>query len=332
MVKLDVVEILKKHGLYTDEFRTRMDILQAVMNREWNHPILKKNFTRQQLEEMAGQPEIQQGGATVPDIATIKEQANAVAASPVAGEAATKAADIAQTALAEIPGASALKDKAADIQQKLSEKFADADPMRGLAKQVDYDPNDGTLTMLVKTFLNTLIDTMSSPAFPELLRAIFGAVFVLSYAEGLPIFGGMIKAALEIAAFILPTIGTSILSTATAIGGPIGHMVGLLVSGIFFILAAMIAFSRKQFTEAVVASANLIPFVGVLVANTIQKADTSAKKLIAAQKQVYNSFLDILGVVFQVQKPVRGGMRLSRRRKYTKKWRTQKRRRMSGRR
>ena len=332
MVKLDVVEILKKHGLYTDEFRTRMDILQAVMNREWNHPILKKNFTRQQLEEMAGQPEIQQGGATVPDIATIKEQANAVAASPVAGEAATKAADIAQTALAEIPGASALKDKAADIQQKLSEKFADADPMRGLAKQVDYDPNDGTLTMLVKTFLNTLIDTMSSPAFPELLRAIFGAVFVLSYAEGLPIFGGMIKAALEIAAFILPTIGTSILSTATSIGGPIGHMVGLLVSGIFFILAAMIAFSRKQFTEAVVASANLIPFVGVLVANTIQKADTSAKKLIAAQKQVYNSFLDILGVVFQVQKPVRGGMRLSRRRKYTKKWRTQKRRRMSGRR
>jgi hypothetical protein len=329
MVKLDVVEILKKHGLYTDEFRTRMDILQAVMNREWNHPILKKNFTRQQIEEMAGQPEVQQGGA---DIDAIKEQADAVTASPVAGEAAAKAAGIAQTALAEIPGAAALKDKAADIQQRLAEKFADADPVKGLAKQVDYDANDGTITMLVKTFLNTLIDTMSSPAFPELLRAIFGAAFVLSYAEGLPIFGGMIKAALEIAAFILPTIGTSILSTATSIGGPIGHMVGLLVSGIFFILAAMIAFSRKQFTEAVVASANLIPFVGILVANTIQKADTSAKKIIAAQKQVYNSFLDILGVVFSVKGPVRGGMRLSRRRKYTKKWRTQKRRRTSGRR
>ena len=328
MVKLDVVEILKKHGLYTDEFRTRMDILQAVMNREWDHPVLKKNFTRQQLEEMAGQPEYrpQQGGADA-----LADQAKAITATPLAGEAASKAAGIAESALAEIPGAGALKSKAEDIQQRLAAKFADADPVRGLAKQVDYDPNDGTLTMLVKTGLNTLIDTMSSPAFPELLRAIFGAVFVLSYAEGLPIFGGMIKAALEIAAFILPTIGTSILSTSTTLGGPIGHMIGLLISGIFFILAAMIAFSRKQFTEAVVASANLIPFVGILVSNTIQKADTSAKKIIAAQKQVYNSFLDILGVVFSVKGPVRGGMRLSRRRKYTKKWRTQKRRRMSGR-
>lgn len=325
MVKLDVVEILKKHGLYTEEFRTRMDILEAVMKRDWTNPVLKKNFTRQQLEEMAGQPEVQQGGA-IPDISALKEQANTIVATPQAGDAAARAAAITQDAIGSIPGADALKAKASDIQEKLAAKFADADPMRGLAKQVDYSPNDGTITMLVKTFLNTMIDLMSSPAFPEFLRAAFGVVFVMSYAEGLPIFGGMIKAALEIAAFILPTIGTSILSTATSIGGPIGHMVGLLVSSIFFILAAMLAFSRKQFTEAVVASANLIPFVGILVSNTIQKADTSAKKLMAAQKQVYNSFLDILGVVFTPGKPVRGGMRFSRRRRHTKKWRTQRRR------
>jgi hypothetical protein len=69
----------------------------------------------------------------------------------------------------------------------------------------------------------------------------------------------------------------------------------------------------------------MIPFVGVLASNTIQKADTTAKKLIAAQKQVFNSFLDILGVIFDVKK-VRGGIRFSRRRRHTKKWRTQKRR------
>jgi hypothetical protein len=323
MVKLDVVEILKKNGLYTDEFRTRMDILQAVMNRQWDHPVLKKNFTRQQLEQMAGQPEIQRGGV---DLQSVQDKAKTLTASPEAAEAATKALDIAGT----LPGADAFKSKAADIQSKLAAKFADADPVTGLAKQVDYDPNDGFLTMLVKMFINTIVDAASNPAFPEVLKAIFGVMFVLSYAQGLPIFGGMIKAALEITAFILPTIGTSILSTATAAGGPIGHMVGLLLSSVFFVLAAMIAFSRKQFTEAIVVSANMIPFVGVLISNTIQKADTTAKKLIAAQKQVFNSFLDILGVLFDVKK-VRGGIRFSRRRRHTKKWRTQKRR-MSGRR
>lgn len=318
MVKLDVVEILKKNGLYTDEFRTRMDILEAVMEKRWDDPIIKKNFTRDQIAQMSSQPEVPQAGGA--DLQLAQEKAKALAVSPEAAQAASKALDIAGT----FPGADMLKSKAADIQSKLAAKFEGADPVSGLAKQVDYDPNDGFLTMLVKSFLNTIVDATSNPAFPEIIKAIFGAMFVLSYAQGLPIFGGMIKAALEITAFILPTIGTSILSTATSVGGPIGHMVGLLLSSVFFILAAMIAFSRKQFTDAIVVSANLIPFVGILVSNTIQKADTTAKKLIAAQRQVFNSFLDILGVIFDVKK-VRGGMRFSRRRRHTKKWRTQRR-------
>lgn len=319
MVKLDVVEILKKHGLWTDEFRTRMDMIRAVMEKDWENPILKRNLTREQLAQMSGP---QKGGQVSVD--QLKEKANSLTVSPEAKEAASQASAIATQTLGGIPGADALKNKAADIQQKLAAKFADADPVKGLSKEIDYDPNDGFITSLFKMFLNNLVDMMSSPAWPEIVRALFGAMFVLSYAQGLPIFGGIIKAALEITAFILPTIGTSILSTTTAIGGPIGHMVGIVLSSVFFILAAMIAFSRKQFTDALVVSANMIPFVGVLVSNTIQKADTTAKKLVAAQKQVFNSFLDILAVVFDVKGRVRGGVRFSRRRRHTKKWRTRK--------
>jgi hypothetical protein len=94
---------------------------------------------------------------------------------------------------------------------------------------------------------------------------------------------------------------------------------------VFFVLSAMISFSRKQFTDAIVVSANLIPFVGMPISNALQRADIAATKIYGAQKQVYNSFIDLLGAVFNVKGRVRGGIRFSRRRKNTKKWRTMRR-------
>jgi hypothetical protein len=175
--------------------------------------------------------------------------------------------------------------------------------------------------MVIKMLLNGITDVMGSPAFPLYVRAVFGIMFMLSYLQGLPIFGGLIRAALEITTFIVTTAGTSILSLGN-MAGPVGHIIGLMFASVFFVLSAMISFSRKQFTDALVVSANLIPFVGMPISGALQRADIAAKKLYESQKQVYNSFIDLLAAVFQVKGRVRGGIRFSRRRKNTKKWRT----------
>jgi hypothetical protein len=107
--------------------------------------------------------------------------------------------------------------------------------------------------------------------------------------------------------------------------GPPGHIIGLIFASVFFVLSAMISFSRKQFTDAIVVSANLIPFIGMPISGALQRADIAGKKLYEAQKKVYDSFIDLLGAVFNIKGRVRGGIRFSRRRKNTKKWRTQRR-------
>lgn len=311
-----IVEILKESGLWTDEFRTRMDILKAIMDRDWENPILKENFTREQLEEMAGPPKVQTGGVSLAEMqAKVAAKTQALAQSQTARDAVGKAKYYAQNAFS----------KGKSLKDTLSSKLSTINPKRDLAKQLDPDSADGFLTMLVKWTIRMMSEAMASPSWPVIAKTLFAFVFVLSYAEGLPVFGGIIKASLEIVAFILPTIGNLIVSLGTVIGGPPGHILGLIVAAVFFILASMIAFSRQQFTEALVISANLIPFVGGMISNFIQKADNSMNKMNAARKQVYNSFLDVLGLVFG-QGKVRGGMRFSRRRRHTKKWRTKRRR------
>jgi len=339
-----VIEILKKHGLYTDEFRTRMDILEAVSKGNWEHPALKSNFTPEQVEEMRRQSGPTRGGATFKDVSqraldAAATKAEAVATSDSAKQAAEYARSIATDTFSKSRGfATDAVSKAKSLKETVSSKLANINPARDLPKELDPDSADGFITMVVKWGMRTMSDAMSSPSWPMFIKTVFGFVFVLSYAQGLPIFGGMIRATLEIVAFILPTIGRMIVSLATAIGGPIGNPIGILLAAVFFILAAMIAFSRKQFTEDVVVSANLIPFVGDFVSSSIQKIDNTATKIVASQRQVVNSFMDILSLVFG-QKPVssaaavenrgtrnrRGGIRLSRRRRHTKKWRTMRR-------
>jgi hypothetical protein len=208
--------------------------------------------------------------------------------------------------------------------QNLKKKFEGKDPVTGLARELDYEKSDGFMTMIVKMFLNTITDIMSSPLFPTYVRALFGFMFVLSYLQGLPIFGGLIRAALEITTFIVTTTGTTILSLGN-MAGPPGHIIGLIFASVFFVLSAMISFSRKQFTDAIVVSANLIPFIGMPISGALQRADIAGKKLYEAQKKVYDSFIDLLGAVFNIKGRVRGGIRFSRRRKTIKKWRTQRR-------
>jgi len=383
MVRLDPVEILKKHGVYSDEVGTRLKMIEAVMNKDWKNPVLTKNFTREQLDEMIGQPLVQAGGAfpvpqgllekakeatAIPEAKEIAEQGIALASEGVPGLG--NVGDLKDKALGKVGELSALKDNAlgkmgeakerlgalasfkpgvaeegpeADarreaVQAKIGQiigdlppvtaikkKFEGKDPVTGLARELDYEKSDGFLTMVVKTILNGITDVMGSPLFPTYVRALFGVMFLLSYLQGLPIFGGLIRAALEITTFIVTTAGTSILSMGN-MAGPVGHIVGLMFASVFFVLSAMISFSRKQFTDALVVSANLIPFVGVPISGALQRADIAGKKLYESQKQVYNSFIDLLGAVFQVKGRVRGGIRFSRRRKNTKKWRTMRKR------
>jgi hypothetical protein len=399
MVRLDVVEILKKNGLWTDEFRTRMDMIEAVMHRDWNNPILKKNLTPEQLKQMeTGAP---QAGGAFPIPKALLEKAKSVASMPEAKDIAAQGASIAamgmpdslqeeafgklgsfkegalgklgsfkEGALGKMGQLASLKDQAlgkvgeaqerlgnikgafdsfqsgkaeegpeADARravvqakigdfidglppvQSIKKKFEGKDPVTGLARELDYEKSDGFLTMVIKMLLNGISDIMSSPAFPIYVRAVFGIMFMLSYLQGLPIFGGLIRAALEITTFLVTTTGTSILSLGN-MAGPIGHIIGLMFASVFFVLSAMISFSRKQFTDALVVSANLIPFVGMPISAALQRADIAGKKLYESQKQVYNSFIDLLAAVFQIKGRVRGGIRFSRRRKTIKKWRT----------
>ena len=369
MVKLDPVEILKKHGIYSDEVGTRLKMIEAVMNKDWESPVLKKNFTRQQIDEMIGQPLVQAGGA-FPMPKALLEKAKEATAIPEAKDIAEQGIALASEGVPGLGNVGDLKDKAlgkvgeakerlgalasfkpgvaeegpeADarreaVQAKIGQiigdlppvtaikkKFEGKDPVTGLARELDYEKSDGFLTMVVKTILNGITDVMGSPVFPTYVRALFGVMFLLSYLQGLPIFGGLIRAALEITTFIVTTAGTSILSMGN-MAGPVGHIVGLMFASVFFVLSAMISFSRKQFTDALVVSANLIPFVGMPISNALQRADIAGKKLYESQKQVYNSFIDLLGAVFQVKGRVRGGIRLSRRRRHTKKWRTMRKR------
>lgn len=311
-----VLGILKKHGLDSPEFQTRAKILQAVADKKFDDPVLKENFTPEQLAEMQKTPPAT-GGGLEELRRRVESKAKAVARSQTARDAVATGKDIAQSAFSKAKTATS--------------KLMAIDPVRDIPKELDPNREDGFITMMVKWMMRMASNAMASPSWPMIVKTVFGFVFVLSYAQGIPIFGGMIRATLEIVAFILPTIGDFIVSLATAIGGPFGNPIGILIAAVFFILAAMIAFSRKDFTEAVAVSANLIPFIGGFVSSMIRKADRTAAKLAAAQRQVVNSFLDILRMVFgQGKKTVRGGMRFSRRRSHTKKWRTQKRR-MSGR-
>jgi hypothetical protein len=350
MVKLDPVEVLKKHGIYSDELQTRMDIVSAVMNKDWENPALTKNMTREQIEQMKSEP--QMGGA-FPMSKSLLSKAKEVTAMPEAKDIAEQGASIAKEGLGAVnEGAAAAKEKLgamkesakefaanprAAVQEKigkfvnevpavqnLRKKFEGKDPVTGLARELDYEKSDGFMTMIVKMFLNTITDIMSSPLFPTYVRALFGFMFVLSYLQGLPIFGGLIRAALEITTFIVTTTGTTILSLGN-MAGPPGHIIGLIFASVFFVLSAMISFSRKQFTDAIVVSANLIPFIGMPISGALQRADIAGKKLYEAQKKVYDSFIDLLGAVFNIKGRVRGGIRFSRRRKNTKKWRTQRR-------
>lgn len=344
MVKLDTVEILKKHGIYSDELQTRVDILQAVMNRDWENPVLAKNMTREQIEQMKSEP--QMGGA-LPISKELLSKAKKVTAMPEAKEIAEQGASIAKEGLSSAKDMAkdklgAMKDFAQNSRtavqdkigkfvndipavQNLKKKFEGKDPATGLARELDYEKSDGFMTMIVKMFLNTVTDIMSSPAFPTYVRVLFGFMFVLSYLQGLPIFGGLIRAALEITTFIVTTTGTTILSLGN-MAGPPGHIIGLIFASVFFVLSAMISFSRKQFTDAIVVSANLIPFVGMPISGALQRADIAGKKLYEAQKKVHDSFIDLLGAVFNVKGRVRGGIRFSRRQKNTKKWRTMRKR------
>jgi hypothetical protein len=326
-----VIGILKKHGLYTDEFRTRMDILEAVSKGKWDDPALKTNFTPEQIAEMQRPPPAQGGG-----LAELSKKAMDKAAAVAASDSAQRAADYARgVATTTFSKGKALATgavpKLKSMRDSIGSKLSSINPARDIPKELDPDSADGFITMVVKWGMRMMSDAMASPAWPTFIKTVFGFVFVLSYAQGIPIFGGMIRATLEIVAFILPTIGRLIVSLATAIGGPVGNPIGILLAAVFFILAAMIAFSRKQFTEAVVVSANLIPFVGDFVSSSIQKLDNSAAKIAIAQRQVVNSFMDILSLVFGQGKPAaqrkasRGGIRFSRRRRHTKKWRTMRR-------
>jgi hypothetical protein len=330
MVRVDPVEILKKHGLYTEEFQVRAKILDAVVNKRWNDPILRETMTPEQIEQMKSAP--QQGGAfPVPKdlLAKAKEVTNMPEAKTIAEQGMTLAkVDSLPAGFSDPRGA--IQDKigkfvdSVPAVQNIKKQFEGKDPINGISSELDYDKTDGFITTVVKFFLNTITDIVSSPALPIYVRFLFGFMFVLSYLQGLPIFGGLIRAALEITTFLVTTAGTSILSMGN-MAGPIGHMVGLMFASVFFVLSAMISFSRKQFTDAIVVSANLIPFVGMPISNALQRADIAATKLYGAQKQVYNSFIDLLGAVFNIKGRVRGGIRFSRRRKTIKKWRTMRR-------
>jgi hypothetical protein len=337
-----VIGILKKHGLYTDEFRHRMDILEAVSKGDWDSPILKANFTPEQIAEMQRPPPAQGGGVAELSKKAM-DKAVAVASSDSAQQAADYARGVATGAFSKGKSlATGAVPKLKSMRESIGSKLSTINPARDIPKEMDPDSADGFITMVVKWGMRMMMNAMASPSWPMIVKTVFGFVFVLSYAQGIPIFGGMIRATLEIVAFILPTIGRFIVSVATAIGGPFGNPVGILLGAVFFILAGMIAFSRKQFTEVVVVMANLIPFIGDFVSSSIQKLDNSAAKIAVAQRQVVNSFMDILSLVFGQGKPAapaaapvkssklswrrsRGGMRFSRRRRHTKKWRTMRR-------
>ena len=86
-----VIGILKKHGLYTDEFRTRMDILEAVSKGKWDDPTLKTNFTPEQIADMQRPPPAQGGG-----LAELSKKAMDKAAAVAASDSAQRAADYAR--------------------------------------------------------------------------------------------------------------------------------------------------------------------------------------------------------------------------------------------
>ena len=389
MVQLDPVEILKKHGLYTDEVRTRLGMIDAVMKKRWDDPVLKDNLTREQIEQMESQPPVQSGGAlSIPS--GFLDKAKELTSMPAAKEIASEAVDF-----SKITGANPLKDKLGDLkgmtgklgdlkgmaEGKLGDlkgmtgklgdlkgmasgkfgstlgaaddspeamerraavsakigEFADKVPgvgyvknklpgqlVKGLGNTLNINKSDGFITMIVKWFLNLISTIIGSPMWPTYIRALFGINFILAYAQTMPIFGGIIQAALEMTTFVITTTGTTILSLGN-MGGPAGHIIGLMFASIFFILSALISYSRQQFTDALIVSANLIPFVGAPISAALQRADIAASKLTEAAKKVHNSFLDLVAAVFDIKGKVHtGGIRFSRRRKNTKKWRTRR--------
>jgi len=357
MVKFDFLGILDKHGLLTPEVQLRAKMLDAVMNKRYDDPVLRENLTPEQMRKLM---DGNQSAGAIPDANALVDKAKELTDIPEAkdiakqgmaiarGEMDTAKANFGQftSGLGDIKGKiptnigdaqGAVKEKLGSIVNNLpgveniKKKFEGKDPVTGLARELDYEKSDGFLTMIVKMFLNTITDIMGSPVFPLYVRALFGFMFVLSYAQSLPIFGGLIRAALEIVTFIVTIIGTSILSLGN-MAGPPGHIIGLIIASVFFVLSAMISFLRKQFTEAIVVAANLIPFVGMPISNALQRADIAGKKLVDASKKIHDSFIDLLAAVFDVKGRVRGGIRFSRRQKNTKKWRTQRKRRMFGRR
>lgn len=194
----------------------------------------------------------------------------------------------------------------------------------------------------------------------QAIRIVLPFVFILNTLEQSPLFGELLGAALDVTASVLPVTATSLQSTTPALvglvpipyAGTIGIVLGWMFSFFFLWLATVIGISRKDFSSALEATAGMIPVFGGTAMKGVASFDRVSTKLANRVERIKESISQVYGNLQNtikntintvqdrvknvqtksitppiIRKQIAGRKRLTRRKKYTSKWRKTRRRR-----
>jgi hypothetical protein len=215
--------------------------------------------------------------------------------------------------------------------------------------------------------LNSFVDNVTTPEARVAWSGLFGVVFFAKYLESIPAFGSVVSVVLEMilmgGKMLTKTVQKALPPLIGLLPIPYASMFGLVLAAIFGMLMwpiiGLVSLSRADFTAAIEAYIRSIPPpIGDTIADlflegnrTVASLNAKRVKLVNDLSAAFNTLAEgFSSVSSDVQKgfstmsdtvkkqgiPIKvvpgsvpvGGIRLSRRVRRTKKWRTHRTRRL----
>lgn len=140
-----------------------------------------------------------------------------------------------------------------------------------------------------------VVEGLGSPYAQPVIRILFMVLFFVSYLESLPVFGGILSAALDITIaggrILIKTVQNAIPPLFGIIPLPFMSIVGIAVSAVFGMvlwpIIAIVSFSRQEFTTAIEAFLRVIPPpLGTMIADAFLDANRTVNRLNEKRKKI----------------------------------------------
>jgi len=150
------------------------------------------------------------------------------------------------------------------------------------------------------------MDVITSPAARGLLKGLFMVIFFVSYLESIPVFGNILSAALDIMVAANKTITKAVQKNLPPLIGlipvPYASLIGLILAAMYgaFVwpMVAMVAFSRQDFTSAIVSFIRAVPPpFGDTLADSFLEGNRMIARINAKRVKLVNDITDGLLIV-----------------------------------